>query len=394
MKILQFCKKTPIPPKDGESIAINQLSQSLAKNDCQVTVFALETPKHKNPSKPEFKENINYVFEFVDTNISFFKLFKNTLFSKSAYITERFHSKTVKKRLVGLLQENQYDIIQLEGLFLGGYIKYIRKYSNAKIVLRAHNVEHQIWERLAENSGLLNKVYLKLIMIPRLKKFEAKVTKKVDAVVSISKLDEAYFKQHTDKPVYTLPASYQIHENISVLPKIFSVGFIGGLDWQPNAEGVRWFLKNVWKSFANSEDQVSFNLAGRNFPRKYYDLKDKKLFIFGEVGDAIEFTNQNSIMIAPIMSGSGMRIKIIEAMALGKTVISTAIGAEGINYTDKKNIFIANTPEEWLSTLKLLHDNPEMMNETGKAAQELIKAEHDIQKLGAALIHKYKTEIL
>lgn len=394
MKILQFCKKIPIPPKDGESIAINQLSETILENNCELTVFSLKTPKHNQSNIEEQNARIHYVFKFVDTNISYYKMIQNIFFSKKSYIVERFYNQSVKNKLISLLETKQFDIVQLEGLFLGDYVETIKKYSKAKIVLRSHNVEHQIWERLAENYSGLKKWYLKKIMIPRLKNFEDNIATKVDAIVTISKLDEAYFKQKTEKPVYTLPAAYQIQEKIAPLPLKFSVGFIGGLDWLPNAEGIKWFLKNVWKTFAEDQDEVSFNLAGRNFPRRYYDLNDKKLFIYGEVKDAKAFTNENTVMIAPILSGSGMRIKIIEAMALGKTVISTRIGAEGINYTDKKNIFIANTPQEWINTLNFLFQNPEKLNETGKAAQALIKAEHDIQKLGANLIARYKKELV
>ena len=394
MKILQFCKKNPIPPKDGESIAIHQLSKAFVGNECELTVFSLLTPKHNKTKNSVQIENVVYEYQKINTNISYIQLLKNMFFSKNSYITERFFNKGAKAKLIKLLQNNDFDIIQLEGIFLGDYIKYIRENSKAKIVLRAHNVEHQIWERLAENQEGLKKWYLNKIMIPRLRAFEEKVSNEVDLIVPISKLDEIFFKKISTKPCFTLPAAYEIIEEIKPLPGVFSVGFIGGLDWMPNSEGVKWFLKKVWRTFSNTENEVSFNLAGRNFPKRYYDLKDKKLYIFGEVGDAQEFTNQNSIMIAPILSGSGMRIKIIEAMALGRTVISTTIGAEGIDYTDKVNIFIANTDQEWIDTLTYLYQNQNILMDVGKAAQDLIRKEHDVNILGKNLINHYKTNLL
>lgn len=394
MKILQFCKKNPIPPKDGESIAIHQLSKVFSNNTCELTVFSLLTPKHKKVQNAVKLENVIYEYQKINTNINYIDLTKNMLFSSSPYITERFYSPSVNSKLIRLLDKNDFDIVQLEGLFLGCYIDTIRKHSKAKIVLRAHNVEHQIWERLAENQKDLNQWYLKKIMVPRLKNYEIDIANKVDYIVPISKLDEAFFNTISKVQTETLPAAYEIKKEIKELPSVFSVGFIGGLDWLPNAEGVKWFLKNVWQSFSKISNDVSFNLAGRNFPKKYYDLKDEKLFIYGEVNDAQEFTNQNSIMIAPILSGSGMRIKIIEAMALGRTVISTTIGAEGIEYTDRKNIYIADTAEEWINVLTYLFHNQGQLMEVGKAAQELIKEKHDINKLGLELISHYETNLL
>ena len=90
MKILQFCKKTPIPPKDGESIAIHQLSKSFVNHDCDLTIFSLLTPKHQKKKSNSYLEKAHYEFENVDTSISFFDVFKNILQSKKPYIIERF----------------------------------------------------------------------------------------------------------------------------------------------------------------------------------------------------------------------------------------------------------------------------------------------------------------
>lgn len=395
MKILQFCKKTPIPPKDGESIAIHQLSKSFINNGCELTIFSLLTSKHKKNSSSLYLENVTYEFEKVNTKISYFDVLKNLFFSNESYIVNRFYDKKVKEKLEQLLQNNDFDIVQLEGIFLGNYIPTIRKYSRAKIVLRAHNIEHQIWERLAGNKDSLSKWYLNKIMIPRLKKFEEQIASQVDMIVPISSLDAIFFEQlNLNKPIKTLPAAYEIPESTELLPPDLSIGFIGGLDWQPNLEGINWFLRNVWTPFVKNHNKINFNLAGRNFPRKFYDLKQANLFIYGEVENAQEFTYQNAIMIAPILSGSGMRIKIIEALALGRVVISTSIGAEGIEYTDKKNLFIANSAKEWIEILTLLTENRKLLESVAKEGKILARAHHDIHVLGNKLIETYKKQLI
>ena len=395
MKILQFSKKTPVPPKDGESIAIHQLSKAFRDNNCSLTIFSILTPKHKKKKSALYLDGVDYQFGKINTKISYLDIVKNMFFSNEAYIVERFIDKKIKAKLIKLIQKQDFDLIQLEGVFLGVYIKYIKKYSTAKIILRAHNIEHQIWERLAAKESYFKALYLNKVMIPRLKKFEDKIAESVDGIVSISSLDEQYFKKLNIKAKFkTLPAAYEIKKTIEPLPQDFNVGFIGGLDWQPNAEGIKWFLNSIWKPFVLKNNKANFNLAGRNFPKKYYDLKHSNLFIYGEVDDAQEFTYQNSVMIAPILSGSGMRIKIIEAMALGRTVISTSIGAEGIEYTDKKNIFIADTPEEWIEILTELGKDKNKLEQTALEAQKLIQKKHDINVLGTELVNFYKKEII
>jgi len=395
MKILQFCKKTPIPPKDGESIAIHQLSNAFNNNGCDLHVFSLLTPKHKKKKSNLYLKNVNYSFQKIDTSISYFSMLTNLLFSKKSYIVKRFFDNNANNKLIKLLKEEEFDLIQIEGVFLAYYIPTIRKYSKAKIVLRAHNLEFKIWERFSENESFFKKIYLKNILIPRLRNLEIKTAKDVDCIVPISSIDEKYFRNlNIHKPIKTLPAAYEAKKYVKELPQIFSVGFIGGLDWKPNSEGVKWFLKNVWREYVKIKDESIFNLAGRNFPRRYYDLKDTNLFIFGEIDNAQEFTLDNSVMIAPILSGSGMRIKIIEALALGRTVLSTTIGAEGINYENKKNIFIADTPNEWIKILIKLSEDEKILNSVGKAGQELINKDHNSLKLGVELVNFYKKELL
>lgn len=391
MNILQFSKKPPIPTKDGEAIAINQLSEGFINNNCDLHVFSLVTKKHpKSKQKNLYPEGVTYSFAKINTTISYFWLLKNLLFSRKPYIAKRFEDYLAEKKLIKLLKAGKFDIVQLEGPFLGNYIPIIRKYSKAKISLRAHNIESKIWKRLAEQTSGLEKIYLKYFMAPKMERFELKIAKSVDYIVPISKIDEKIFNEHCKNiPILTIPVSYKIKNYIGDLPKQFNVGFIGGLDWLPNQEGVKWFLKNVWAKFVINKPETFFNLAGRNFPKKYYDLKDTNLYIYGEIASAEEFTLQNSLMIAPIFSGSGMRVKIIEALALGRTVISTRIGAEGINYENNKNIFIADTAEEWISILNKLSNNKQLLIDTGKAGQDLAKQDHNITKLAADLINFY-----
>ncbi|MFT4643838.1 MAG: glycosyltransferase involved in cell wall biosynthesis [Planctomycetota bacterium] len=395
MKILQFSKKTPVPPKDGEAIAIHQLSEGFVSNNCDLHVYSLLTDKHKKSNDQNlYLDGVQYSFTKIDTTIYYPYLLKNIFFSNKPYIVKRFEDNKVEKKLIKLLKNEQFDIVHLEGCFLGNYIPLIRKHSNAKISLRAHNVESKIWERLAEQEKGLKKWYLQNVMIPRFKNFESKIAKEVDCIIPISKVDEAYFIKNADKkPTLTIPVSYKIKSFNDNLPNQFNVGFIGGLDWKPNQEGVRWFLKNVWKEFVIQRPKSIFNLAGRNFPKKYYNLQDTNLYIYGEIESAEGFTLGNSLMIAPILSGSGMRVKIIEALALGRTVLSTSIGAEGINYENNKNIFIADTPDEWISILVKLSENKQILIDTGRAGQELIKRDHNINKLGTQLVDFYAKKL-
>jgi glycosyltransferase involved in cell wall biosynthesis len=115
----------------------------------------------------------------------------------------------------------------------------------------------------------------------------------------------------------------------------------------------------------------------------------KNVFVVGEVEDAQEFIESKAISIAPLLSGSGIRIKIIESMALGKAVISTSIGAEGINYTNKQNILIADTPEEFVQAIQFLFNDPVQTKRIGDNASKLIRQQHDSKKIIEQLVQFY-----
>lgn len=190
-KVLQICNKAPFPANDGSSIAIYNMARGLIENKVELTLLTINTKKHFKPDDGvpvDFKTNSNYVSIYRNTNTSFWGALLN-LFSPKSYFVSRFYFKKFEDKLIDLLKTQQFDLIQLEGLFMAVYINTIKKHSKAKITLRAHNVEHFIWDRHIQNeNSWLKKTYLSL-QNKRLKRFEIDVLSKVDAVVPITETD-------------------------------------------------------------------------------------------------------------------------------------------------------------------------------------------------------------
>ncbi|MFT6012826.1 MAG: glycosyltransferase involved in cell wall biosynthesis [Chitinophagales bacterium] len=377
MRILQLCKKSPTPQRDGESVAIHQITKSFILKGDEVHVLSMLTSKHPNFDVSSELNGASYTYVKIPTEESIIAAFKS-IFTQDPYIVERFYHNDFLLALIDKLNEQKYDVILCEGVFLGPYLDTIRKYSQAKVVLRAHNVEHVIWERLVpETKNWLKRVYLKRVMLPQFKHFEERFIKKVDAIVPISPIDEVYFSAFSKKPMLLIPAATDVFE-VSVLPKVFSVGFIGGMDWQPNKEGVVWFLNEVWKPFVQDDKDVQLSIAGRNFPQEMLNWEYPKVSFMGEVPDAKVFVEQQSVIIAPIFSGSGMRVKIIEAMSLGKCVISSPVGAEGIQCENDKDILIAKEADQWIEALDQLWQSSDKLTRLGASANELAEREYSL----------------
>lgn len=391
MNILQICNKPPFPAVDGGAIAMNNTTQGLLNNGHKVTVLAITTPKHPviYESLPEeYIKNTNFQTVFIDTSIRLRDAFFN-LFTKKSYNIERFISVDFIKQLQKILAQESFDVVIIESLFVAPYISTIKSISDAKIVLRAHNVEHKIWERIRKNTkNPLKKRYINLLA-KRLKKYEIEVFNAIDGIAAMTKVDENDFKKlGFKKGIEAIPTGYIIRgqENVSEPVEENSIFHIASMDWLPNVEGVDWFLTNVWPIIAQSKGVAKLYLAGREMPDSYYNLNLPNVTVVGKVKSAKEFYLSKKIMIVPVLSGSGMRIKIVEGMALGKIIISTTIGAEGINCTSGENIIIADTPKDFANAICKCLEDPEYCNRIGENARRLIASEYSNDQISKKMI--------
>ncbi len=397
MRLLIITNKLPYPPKDGGSIATLSLAVKLSQLTTKTDILAINTSKHYFPVDNipvDLTKHITFYDFFLNTDIKLTKLVTNLLFSKIPYNAERFISEDFNNKLTNILEQNQYDIVQFEGLYVLPYIKIVKEKSNAIISFRAHNIEHEIWERLLfQTKNPIKKIYLKIIF-NRLKKFELSYINKYDLILPITDRDATFFNNNGNKkPLLTVPTGIEMKEYISDEKEEtdISVFHIGALDWAPNQEGLLWFIKSCWPEITKQCPNLKFFIAGRNAPDWFVKkLDSKNIEYLGEVEDAKKFMNEHSVMIVPLLSGSGMRIKIIEAMALGKAVISTKIGAEGINAANKKEIIIADNSNEFVNTITNLVNEPFVVKDIGENAKSFITKNFDNFAIAKELVTFYK----
>ncbi len=399
MRILQVTNKVPYPVKDGGAIACMNLTRGFSFLGHEVTVLAMNTIKH-HITLTEIPESVKELAEFklvnVPARISLFSAIVNLIFSGKPYNAVRFQSKLFEAGLEKVLRENHFDIIQLEGLYVCPYINVIRENSKAKIVYRAHNIEHEIWGRTAKMAHGIEKWYLKNLS-KRIKKFEKQVLNKYDLLVPITGRDKAILEQLGNfKPSHVsqtgIDSSVLIPNSKNLKhPTLFH---IGSLDWSPNQEGLIWFFENCWEKVREKYPELRFYIAGRNAPVWLQRMLNLTNVVFlGEVADAYEFINSKSIMVVPLFSGSGMRIKIIEGMALGKPIVTTAIGTEGISTASGVNIVITEDADGFVQSISDLIENREYFDKISRNAIEYIHENFDNLSSAGALIDFYKKHI-
>ena len=395
MRILQISNKAPYPPNDGSSIAVYNMANGFIQNNVDFHLITINTKKHFKSDAlvpDDFKKKSQYTSVYKNTGIKPIGAILN-LFTNESYFVSRFVFKEFENELISCLNKHEFDIVQIEGIFMAPYIPVIRKHSKAKITIRTHNAEHVIWDRLIQNEGNgLKKQYLQL-QNKRLKKTEIELLGIADAIIPITPTDKIIFEELEIKSNYFISPTgididrYQIDYSKEKPTTFFH---LGSMDWMPNVEGVDWFLKEVYLPYFQNNEAITFNFAGRFMPKRFFEQSSKNLQFIGSVEDNISFYNQHDVMLVPLQSGSGMRIKIIEGMAMGKAIISTSIGAEGIPVTHFENIIIADNPKEFADAITELSKNDELKQKIKKNARSFIQNQFDNKYLVSQLLNFYK----
>ncbi len=393
MKILQLCKKFPYPLNDGESVAVNSLSNPFQQLGCEVTLLAMNTSKHfvKIEELPESFNHYKAIHTVeVDNRVKPLDALIALITGRNYFLT-RFESSEYELKLKSLLENEDFDIIQFETLQTLIFLKpEIFKNCKAKIVLRSQNVEHEIWERVVSNTKFGFKKWYLNHLTKQLKSFEIEQFENVDALIAITERDLNLFKKLGFKgngqvtPIGLNAAKYL--PNFQSYEDNPNLSFIGTLDWFPNIEGVNWFLKSVMPKI----NDIKLHIAGRNAPESLLNLDMNNVIVHGEVESSADFINKHSVMIVPLFSGSGMRVKILEGMALGRVILTTSLGVEGIAAEDGKHIFIANTEEEFIEKIDYIKTHKDSLKVIGENAQAFIESEFDNLAIAKKLINYYE----
>ena len=395
MNILQVTKKFPFPEKDGESIAICNLSRGLVHNGATVSLLAMNTSKHFYELK-EVPNELNHYKDIIGVAVknSFNLLsFLGSFFSKKPFHVLRIKEPSFEIKLIEILKNNSFDIVQLESIYLAEYIPIIRKWSNAKIAIRNHNVESLVWSRMIQKTKNPFKNIFFLLLAKKIKRYEFEQINNCDFLIPISKVDEKVFKNWgLQSKSISIPVGLSINKIIGEIPSSISISFVGALDWLPNVQGLEWFISEVWIKHKLYK-HTSFHVAGRNMPQGLMKRKLPGVTFYGEIPNAEEFIARHSIMVVPLFSGSGMRIKILEAMGLRKVVLSTNLGSEGIESTNDQDIVIVDSDICFYEKIINLINNPNKIIRIGENAQKLVEEKYEINKVGFKLFTFYKNQL-
>jgi polysaccharide biosynthesis protein PslH len=395
MKILQLCLKPPLPARDGGCIAMNNITQGLLQAGHKVKVLTIFTHKHDlNPElmPAQYLEETDIEGVFIDTRVNAVEAFSSIMTSDS-YNISRFFSTDFDIRLTKLLRKEEFDIIHLESLFMTPYVPTIKRLSKTPIVLRSHNLEYVIWEKIAAGtSNIVKRMYLNYLT-RKLKQYELSMLNEVNGIAAISEEDKnRMLALGVKKRIRTIPFGIDLRNYPNANPEQSEVALfhLGAMDWGPNLEGILWFLKSIWPPIHERYPHLKFYLAGRNMSNEIDRMQLPNVVVVGEVNDAVAFMQSKAVMIVPLLSAGGVRVKIIEGLALGRSVISTSLGAEGLNCEHRKHLFVADRREDWLEALEVLLQSPERRESLAAVGRKHVADHFDIAAVTSQLVNFYK----
>ena len=303
------------------------------------------------------------------------ELFLN-LASSLPYAIKKYESPEMRREVAERAENGSVDVVVCD--FLAPAANVPQGLPCASVLFQ-HNVEAMIWKRHVEvQTNPIRKRYLRM-QWQKMAKFEAEMCRVFDSVVAVSVEDREHLKtEYGARQVYDVPTGVDTEfftptSNEKVIEH--NLVFTGSMDWLPNEDGIRYFTEEILPLVRKSVPDASLTVVGRNPYPSLLELskRDSKVVVTGRVDDVRPYMERAAVYIVPLRVGGGTRLKIYEAMAMEKPIVSTTIGAEGLPITDGIELRIADTPEAFATAVTELFRDPQSANTMGSRAAAVVR---------------------
>ncbi|MDD5606951.1 MAG: glycosyltransferase family 4 protein [Ignavibacterium sp.] len=392
MKILQISPQISYPFDSGGRLSIYGITKSLSERGHKIifVTYVKEYPKQEHII--ELKKICEPVFIKWNTNNSLWGIFLN-IFSSVPYNISKYYSKKLEYFLKDFLTKDKIDLVHIDHLHMSWTVDIIKKLTKIPVVLREHNLEMKIMKRFGEvESNFILKFYSK-IQFKRFLKYEPAQCRKFDRCIMITKEDETELLELSPEiKTKVIPAG--VDNKLFTLGYLntipFSIYHIGSLNWEPNYDGLLWFLSEVFPKVISKFPETKLYIYSKGIERLVLnDSINKNIILCGYVKDIWQEILDKQMMVVPLKVGSGMRIKIIEMLAAGKIVVSTSVGKEGIEVENGQQILIADDSNSFIKTISDIFSNKLDLNKITLSAKEIIKEKYSWESVSIQFESEY-----
>lgn len=383
--ILLLTPQLPFPPQQGTSLRNWHILRGLAQRH---TVTLLSFTEHEPAYVPAPLSALCARVETVPApQRTTAQRLAQLARTQAPDMAQRLASAAFATALERLLVTQPIDIVQVEGLEMAHVIPVVRAHSQAAVVLDCHNAETELQRRaFAADARVVRRwpaaAYSRL-QIGRLRAYEQWALSAADAVVAVSEQDAAMLLPLLPpkvRPITVIPNSIDVTEyrltSTTVRPEQrFDLVFSGKMDYRPNVDGVLWFADAVWPQLRQARPTLSWAIVGQRPHRQLDRLRTVPgITLTGRVDQVQPYLAGARVVIMPLRIGSGTRLKLIEAMAGAKAVVSTPLGAEGFPVVDGTHLLLAETPAGWSAAIRRLLDDAPLRQSLGQSARQFAQA--------------------
>jgi len=410
LRILYLAPRIPKRPFDGGAHSIFHQLRQLRQAGHHVTLGVTNTSRHRATEADAADLCDTLISVDVDTSIKPFGALcalmcrgepVATTLPVCPYNLRRFISGKLLHQLVQEMQAGApYDVIHVDYLTMAWYALALRAHHpevTVPILLRTHNVEYRILEHngLDPNRSSAGRWYYRLLA-EQTRIYEEAVARQVDLVATVSPLDaEVYARMAPATPIRSITPGMDVPD-LSTIPARADgpprIGMLGSLEWTPNVEGALWFVREVLPKIHRHRPDVELHLAGRAPVPEVMALHDgRHVFVHGPVDDGTAFLSTLDVDLAPVLSGSGIRIKVLEGLAHARPMVSTTLGAEGLNVVDGQHLLLADGPDAFAEACLRLLDNTELARSLAQRGRGLVEQEYSWAAATQRLLEAYSS---
>ncbi len=415
MRILFLTPQLPYPPRQGTQIRNYHLVQAAAGTH-DVDLLSFVRPEEDMGSAPRREgacplppvdvaaNGLLSLCRRVETVPapcrSRWSRLRSLITSVEPDLAHRLASQGFAAALTSLLQIERYDVVQVEGLEMSRYIPIIRALApQASILFDDHNVEHLLQTRAAavdshRLSGWPRAAY-SLVQSQKLRRYEARACQASDAVLVVSEADARALRDlRTGVSIHVVPNCVDVQyyqRDPMATPQPASLLFTGTMDYRPNVDAVAWFATDVLPLILALRPDVRVRIVGRSPSAIVKRLAEKhpNLQVIGAVEDVRPYFSESTLFVVPIRMAGGARLKILESMAMGLPVVSTPMGAEGIELADGRECLLAAGADSFATSVLQLLEDPALRTRLALAGRQIVEERYDWNRVAPRLLGVY-----
>jgi len=389
VNILIVSAQFPYPPHSGFATRVYQLSRQLA-SDHRVTLLSYARPSERESVERLSQELRVRTVEREHASISAKRVAQAaSICSSQPFCCRAVHSKHMQRAVNALCASERFDVIQLESSLLGTFA-FPR---DVRVVLDEHNIEYEVFQRMCEGERSIARRAFNRLEHARFRRFEQREWRRLDGCVVTSDRELPIVRAHApNTPVAVVPNGVDVDyfrpAGVNVEPH--TLVFNGILTYRPNLDAAYHLVDEIWPLVVRRCPDAQLTLVGRGDEGDLRRLRRAGVVVTGEVDDIRPYLRRAAVVGVPVRMGGGTRLKVVEGLAMGKAMVSTSLGREGVAVRDEEHLLIGDGADAFASRVLALFAQPSLRSALGRAGRRLIEAEYSWDLAGERLKALYQ----